>query len=129
MRTSGKARCIAPQTTGSMGVTRSEVQSNSIDRFVNDPTNRIRPLSPTPATDSIIANTAPPDRIRRRDHRPAPSPRGRATPGEPTRRANGVGPAMFVAIDAVLGTLELGFAIQRGLTSPFHRAVFDPFLA
>ena len=34
----------------------------------------------------------------------------------------------FVAPDAVLGTLDRGFDIYRGLVSPFHRAAFIHFL-
>ena len=45
------------------------------------------------------------------------------SPGQFKNRANRAGPTVFVAPEAVHGTLERGFAIYRDLPSAFHRAV------
>ncbi len=49
-------------------------------------------------------------------------------PGQFKMRPNRVGSLVFVSPDAVLGTLERGFDMSRGLESAFHRAVFMHFL-
>lgn len=66
--------------------------------------------------------------ILRSRHATALGGRPEATPGHFKTRPNRVGAMDFVAPDAVLGTLEKGFDIYRGLVSPFHRAAFIHFL-
>ena len=61
-------------------------------------------------------------------HATALGGRPEATPGRFKTTPNRVGAMTFVAPDAVLGTLERGFDIYRGLVSPFHRAAFVHFL-
>ncbi len=61
-------------------------------------------------------------------HATALGGRPEATPGAFKTMPNRVGAVTFVAPDAVLGTLERGFDIYRGLVSPFHRAAFIHFL-
>ena len=54
--------------------------------------------------------------------------RPEVSPGKFKTLPNRVGAIDFVAPDAVLGTLDKGFEIYRGLASPFHRAAFVHFL-
>ena len=54
--------------------------------------------------------------------------RPEAFPGRFKNAPNRVGALVFVAPDAVAGTLKRGFDIYRGLTSAFHRAAFMHFL-
>ena len=63
------------------------------------------------------------DLLRRR-HATVMQGRPDVSPGQFKSRANRAGPILFVAPEAVLGTLERGFAIYRDLPSAFHRAVF-----
>lgn len=49
-------------------------------------------------------------------------------PGEFKTRENRAGSTFFVAPGLVMGTLEKGFEIYRGIEAPFHRAVFMMFL-
>ena len=67
------------------------------------------------------------DQLRSR-HATALGGRPEATPGRFKTAPNRVGAMTFVAPDAVLGTLDRGFDIYRGLVSPFHRAAFIHFL-
>jgi hypothetical protein len=49
-------------------------------------------------------------------------------PGQFKSKENRAGTTFFVAPDLVLGTLEKGFEIYRGLELPLHRAIFMMFL-
>jgi hypothetical protein len=49
-------------------------------------------------------------------------------PGEFKTRANVAGSTRFVDPDLVVGTLQKGFEIYRGLERPMHRAIFMMFL-
>ena len=66
--------------------------------------------------------------ILRKRHAAAFRGRDRITPGHFKTVPNQVGSYVFVAPDAVCGTLKRGFEIGRGLTSAFHRAAFMHFL-
>ena len=66
--------------------------------------------------------------ILRNRHAIALGGRPQASPGRFKTLPNRVGTIDFVAPDAVLGTLEKGFDIYRGLDVPFHRAAFMHFL-
>ena len=66
--------------------------------------------------------------ILRRRHAVALGGRPESFPGRFKTIPNRVGATVFVAPDAVLGTLEKGFDIYRGLASPFHRAAFIHFV-
>ncbi len=50
------------------------------------------------------------------------------TPGRFKAESNRAGSTVFVAPELVAGTLAQGFELYRGLTNPFHRAVFMMFL-
>ena len=67
------------------------------------------------------------DILRRRHAAVFPS-RPHMFPGQFKTTPNRAGPIAFVAPEAVLGTLDRGFEIYRGLDTPFHRAVFIHFL-
>lgn len=60
----------------------------------------------------------------RRRHATIMEGRPDVSPGQFKSRANRAGATIFVAPEAVLGTLERGFAIYRDLPSAFDRAVF-----
>lgn len=62
------------------------------------------------------------DLLRRR-HATVMRGRPDVSPGQFKNRPNRAGPTVFVAPEAVLGTLERGFAIYRDLPSAFHRSV------
>jgi Fic family protein len=49
-------------------------------------------------------------------------------PGQFKSRGNQAGDTVFVAPDLVLGTLEKGFEIYRGVEQPLHRAIYMMFL-
>ena len=66
--------------------------------------------------------------VLRSRHASALGGRPEAAPGRFKTAPNRVGGMTFVAADAVLGTLERGFDIYRGLVEPFHRAAFIHFL-
>ena len=59
-----------------------------------------------------------------RRHATVMSGRPDASPGQFKTRPNRAGATLFVAPEAVLGTIERGFAICLDLPSAFHRAVF-----
>ena len=61
-------------------------------------------------------------------HSTALAGRPEKTPGFLKTRSNRVGAIVFVAPEAILGTIDRGFEFYRGLDSPFHRAVFVHFL-
>ena len=83
-------------------------------RLVSDPAEMRR--VPTTAAELV-------DLLRRR-HAIVMQGRPDVSPGQFKSRANRAGPTVFVAPEAVLGTLERGFAIYRDLPPAFHRAVF-----
>ena len=83
-------------------------------RVVSDPAEMRR----VPATANELAH------LLRQRHATALGGRPEALPGEFKSRVNRAGSTVFVAPEAVLGTLDRGFAIHRGLQSAFHRAVF-----
>lgn len=66
--------------------------------------------------------------ILRARHAIALAGRAEKGPGLFKTRPNRVGSIVFVQPEAVLGTLERGFDVYRGLDSPFHRAVLVHFL-
>ena len=66
--------------------------------------------------------------VLRSRHAAALGGRPESAPGRFKTTPNRVGAVTFVAPDAVLGTLERGFDIYRGLVEPFHRAAFIHFL-
>ena len=66
--------------------------------------------------------------ILRRRHAVVLSGRPKMSPGHFKTRPNRVGPVAFVAPESILGTLDRGFEIYRGLDTPFHRAAFIHFL-
>ena len=83
-------------------------------RLVSDPAEMRRvPTIPAELMDLL-----------RRRHATVMQGRPDVSPGQFKSRANRAGPIVFVAPEAVLGTLERGFAIYRDLPSAFHRAVF-----
>ena len=83
-------------------------------RLVSDPTEMRR--VPSTAVEQM-------DILRRR-HVTMMQGRQDVSPGQFKRRANRAGSTMFVAPEAVRGTLERGFAIYLDLPSAFNRAVF-----
>ena len=83
-------------------------------RLVSDPAEMRR----VPATAAELM-----DLLRRR-HAIVMQGRPDVSPGHCKSQANRAGPTVFVAPEAVPGTLERGFAIYRDLPSAFHRAVF-----
>ena len=66
--------------------------------------------------------------VLRNRHASALGGRPEASPGRFETAPDRVGGMTFVAPDAVLGTLERGFDIYRGLVEPFHRVAFIHFL-
>ena len=82
-------------------------------RLVSDPAEMRR----VPATSGQFMD------ILRRRHATVMQGRPDVSPGQFKNRANRAGPTVFVAPEAVHGTLERGFAIYRDLPSAFHRAV------
>lgn len=87
-------------------------------RLVSDP-SAMR-LVPETANDLV-------DILRER-HGKVLSGRPEASPGRFKTKPNRVGSTVFVAPDAILGTLDRGFDIYRGLDAGFHRAVFMHFM-
>ena len=83
-------------------------------QLVSDPAEMRR----VPATAAELMD------ILRRRHATVMQGRPDVSPGQFKSRANRAGPTVFVAPEAVPGTLERGFAIYRDLQSAFHRAVF-----
>ena len=82
-------------------------------RLVSDPAEMRR----VPATAGQFMD------ILRRRHAIVMQGRPDVSPGQFKSRPNRAGPTVFVAPEAVQGTLERGFAICRDLPSAFHRAV------
>ena len=64
----------------------------------------------------------------RHRHAAALGGRPEALPGQFKSMANRAGATIFVVPDAVLGTLNRGFEIYRGLEFAFHRAAFMHFV-
>lgn len=83
-------------------------------QLVSDPAEMRR--VPTTAAELV-------DLLRRR-HALVMSARPDVSPGQFKSRPNRAGTTLFVAPEAVPGTIERGFAICRDLQSAFHRAVF-----
>ena len=83
-------------------------------RLVSDPAE----MRHVPATAAELA-----DLLRHR-HAAVMSARPDVSPGQFKSRPSRAGATVFVAPEAVPGTIERGFAIYRDLRSSFHRAVF-----
>ncbi|HEY5379308.1 MAG TPA: Fic family protein [Pseudolabrys sp.] len=68
------------------------------------------------------------ERLLKRRHAEIMHARTDKRPGQYKEDANRAGGTTFVAPPLVRGTLEQGFKIHRGLTTPLHRAAFMMFL-